>query len=245
MGCDWIHFGGCSVGYGIILKSFFEKTCYEFDLYRDTYDDEEYEEEEEQEEEESEDEEEENEEESEGDEMIVDTNVIAVEDEVLNENKDKEDSIKADNGKKLLFSIRREWDKYLNEFHPLIDRNDLPGWRIICPTFLAQYESRGIGKTCYLIWGHALELNKLSVQKFDDYENWSSMKYKFPENGSTIIVDFLSRFYHLKCMKNASIGENNFTSSKEKISKMITSGIYGSTGTNAFLSINENYTLKN
>lgn len=77
----------------------------------------------------------------------------------------------------------------MQEFYPEVDRKNIPGFKIICPSFLGQYEARGFSNYCYLIWGYNVK-QKIIVPKelSESTEDWS-IKYKFPNDSRKMYVD--------------------------------------------------------
>lgn len=132
--------------------------------------------------------------------------------EYYNASKDKRNAIHA---------VRMAWELYLREFHPdLIGKENMPGFRAVCPLFLGANESKGLIYETSLLWGYEIKPDL-------DLENWEIF-FDFPIGSKDIFIDFISRFELEYCKKkempqvHAEINDK-----KNEITKITKFGIFG------------------
>ena len=110
-----------------------------------------------------------------------------------------------------LIDLEHEWGKYLNQFHPHVDKKKIPGFDIICESFSGSYET--VGYKPIIVWGYNIEDSVSKPTKTDQiYEN-IGMNYTFPNPSMKIFTDFMTIFRDKICKASSSSELKNLINS--------------------------------
>ena len=101
-----------------------------------------------------------------------------------------------------LSALKQEWSKYLYQFHPLVDKETIPEFDIICESFSGTYESVGYRPT--IVWGHNIEDPDTNLTQTDQLYEKIGMEFVFPRHSKEIFTDFMAIFRTKICESSTS-----------------------------------------
>ena len=117
---------------------------------------------------------------------------------------EEEDGDSGDSEKcSLGFSVlKQEWRKYLDQFHPRIDRKIIPEFEIICESFSGTYET--VGDNPIIVWGYSIGNSFSKTTQTDKLSEKIGIEFVFPHPSKEIFTDFMAIFRTKVCESSTS-----------------------------------------